>query len=123
MVFPEDFDYERRQAREQREEWLDISENIEREEGDISVADTVSGRERLPGILGDEDEDIEDVLDEEGMHVLDEAELEMLEDPFDADGYLDDEEDDDDDFDDEDEDFDRAEDWDDEGLEDAEDTY
>lgn len=120
MVFPEDFDYERRQAREQRKEFIDISEDKEIAEGDISVSETVTGHDPRPDVF---DEDFDDELDEEGMHVLDEAELETLEDPFDADGYLDDEEDDEDDFDDEDEDFDRAEDWDDEGLEDAEDTY
>lgn len=97
MVFPEDFDYERRQAREHRKEFIELSEDIEREEGDISTADTVNGRERLPGILGDEDEDIEETLGEQGMHIMDEDEFEMLEDPYDSDGYLDDDEDDEDD--------------------------
>ncbi len=117
MVFPEDFDYERRQAREQRDEFIDISEEEQIAEGDITVSETVTGHDPRPEIS---DEDFEDELDDEGMHILDEAELETLEDPFDADGYLDDEEDED--FDD-DEDFDGAEDWDDAGLEDAEDTY
>ena len=120
MVFPEDFDYERRQAREQRKEWLDISEEEQIAEGDISVSETVTGHNPRPEVF---DDDFEDELDDEGMHVLDEAELETLEDPFDADGYLADEEDDEDDFDAEDDDFDGAEDWADEGLEDAEDTY
>lgn len=119
MVFPEDFDYERQQAREQRAEWLDISEEEQIAEGDISVSETVSGHDPRPEVF---DKDFAEELDDEGMHVLDEAELETLEDPFDADGYLADEEDAEDELE-KDEDFDRAEDWNDKGLEDAEDTY
>ena len=118
MVFPEDFDYDRRQAREQRREFIDISEDEQIAEGDITVSETVTGQDPKPDVF---DEDFDDELDEEGMHIMDEDELERLEDPYDADGYLDDEEDDD--LDEEDDDFDGAEDWDDEGAEEAEDTY
>lgn len=115
MVFPEDFDYDKRQAREQREEFVEIAQEEQIAEGDISVSETVTGHDPRPDI---DDEDFSDELDDEGMHIIDEAELEQLEDPYDADGYLAEDDDAGDD-----EDFDAAEDWDDEGKAEAEDTY
>ncbi|MBE2268935.1 MAG: hypothetical protein IAE80_11940 [Anaerolinea sp.] len=88
MVFPEDFDFERREAREQREEFFDIAQEEQIAEGDISVSETVSGHDPTPEI---DDEDFADQLDDEGMHIMDEEEFERLEDPYDEDGYLEDE--------------------------------
>jgi hypothetical protein len=88
MVFPEDFDYERRQAREQRDEFVEIVEEEQIAEGDISVSETVSGHDPTPEI---DDDDFMDELADEGMHIMDEEEFETLEDPYDADGYLEDE--------------------------------
>ncbi len=88
MVFPEDFGYDKKEAREQREEFLEIEEEELMAEGDISVSETVSGHDAKPDAF---DQDFEDELDEEGMHIMDEEEFESLEDPFDSDGYLEDE--------------------------------
>ncbi len=95
MVFSEDFDPDGRQARKERregrEEFLQIAEDKEIAEGDISVSETVSGHDPQPDAF---DEDFDDELDEEGMHIMDEEEFERLENPYDADGYLDDEDED-----------------------------
>lgn len=93
MVFPEDFEYDEDAAEEHWDEMVDIAEDEQIDEGDITVSETRTGHDPMPS---DDDiaESFEEELDDEGMHIMDEDEFEMLEDPYDADGYLDDEDED-----------------------------
>lgn len=61
MLFPEDAELDDEARREFREEWLEIAEDEQIAEGDISVSETVSGKDPLPDL---DDEGMDDALDE-----------------------------------------------------------
>lgn len=92
MVFPEDYDDDNG-AEEHWDEWVEIAEQEQIDEGDITVSETRTGHDPMPGD-DDVEEGFEEELDDEGMHIMDEAEFEMLEDPYDSDDYIDDEDED-----------------------------
>ena len=93
MVFPQDFENDEEGAQELWAEWVDNAQQEQLDEGDITVSETRTGHDPMPA---DDDvaESFEEELDDEGMHIMDEDEFEMLEDPYDSDGYLDDEDED-----------------------------
>ncbi|MFN8528290.1 MAG: hypothetical protein U0670_06740 [Anaerolineae bacterium] len=84
--FPEDLNEDPEARREARREFLDIEEDEQIAEGDISVSETVSGHDPLPEV---DDRDLEgDVLGDPDLSVLDEDDPELGFGYEDEDAYL-----------------------------------
>ncbi|MDX2161925.1 MAG: hypothetical protein SF162_11420 [bacterium] len=62
--FPEDLGEDRAARREERERWIQVAEEEQISEGDISVSETTDGREPLPTLDGRalDDDPLEDDL-------------------------------------------------------------
>lgn len=66
-AFPEEFDETDKIREENLEEWLDVAEQIELDEGDVSASEVMQGDLDLA-----DDSLDDDLLNEYGMHVEDE---------------------------------------------------
>jgi hypothetical protein len=57
MVFPDELDEDPKERDEFREAWFEITEAQELAEDDVSVSDTGDGKETMPDLNDDEEEE------------------------------------------------------------------